>query len=46
MGERGRQRGDHGDSDEQAGEAGGALKGANSPPAAGGSDHGLVADCG
>ena len=38
MGERGRQRGNHGDSDEQADEAGGALKVANSPPPAGGSE--------
>ena len=38
MGERGRQRGNHGDSDEQVGEAGGALKVANSPLAAGGSE--------
>ena len=38
MGEKGRQKGDHGDSDEQVGEAGGALKVANSPLAAGGSE--------
>ena len=38
MGERGRQRGDHGDSDEQTGEAEGALKVANSPPASDGSE--------
>ena len=38
MGERCRQRGDHGDADEQTGEAEGALKVANSPLAAGGSE--------